>query len=162
MLRTCPKCGTQFYGAGCPDCDYPARPADEGQRKQDRILGILFIAMGLGVDVAVLAHPQAVPQGLPSWPALIAGMLFCLAGFAVLTGVKGRLSSGVAGVICAGMATLGFFAALGPGELEGGIPVLPAAWNQELGRIAFGGGACLTAAFSLWWFYRAVKPCKKK
>jgi hypothetical protein len=60
------------------------------------------------------------------------------------------------------MASLGFFAAFGPGEVEGGIPLLPEAWNQGLGRIAFGGGACFVAVYGLWWFYRAAKPCKKK
>lgn len=162
MLRTCTKCGTQFYGVGCPECDYPPGPVDAGQRKRDRIWGLLFIAVGLGMDVAVLARPQWVPRGLPAWPALGAGMVFFLVGLAVLTEVKGRLGSAVGGVICAGMASLGFFAAFGPGELEGGVPFLPESWNQGLGRIAFGGGACVTAAYCLWLFYRAVKPCKRK
>jgi hypothetical protein len=61
------------------------------------------------------------------------------------------------------MASLGFFAAFGPGRVEGDdIPFLPEAWNQGLGRIAFGVGACITAALSLWFFRRTVKPCKKK
>jgi hypothetical protein len=60
------------------------------------------------------------------------------------------------------MASIGFFAAFAAGEVEGGIPFVPAAWNQAIGRIAFGSGACLTAAFSIWLFYRALKPCKKR
>jgi len=158
MLRTCTKCGKQFYGAGCPECDFPPQPADAGPRKADRIWGLLFMAVGVSVAVEVLARPQA----LPPWLGFVAGGIFFLGGLGTVPGVKGRLASTLGGMVCAGMASLGFFAAFGPGEVEGGVPFLPESWNQGLGRIACGGGACFAAAYCLWLFYRAVKPCRRK
>jgi len=117
------------------------------------------MATGIGVAIVALACPQ---EEVPSWPAYVAGLIFLLGGVGAVRGVKGRMASALGGLICAGMASLGVFAACGRGEVEGGIPFLPASWNQGFGRIAFGGGACLTAAFGLWLFYVTVKPCKKK
>ena len=120
--------------------------------------GLVFAGIGLSVAVAAIAWPQ---QELPGWPAVMAGAILFLGGLGTVTGVKGRLASTLGGIVCAGMASLGFFAAFGPGDVEGGLPFLSAAWNQGLGRIAFGGGACLVAAYGLWFFYRAVKPNKR-
>ena len=117
------------------------------------------MAIGIWVAIVALACPQ---EELPSWPAFVAGVIFFLGGVGTFRRVKGRMASVLSGLICAGLASLGFFAAFGRGEVEGGIPFLPAAWNQGLGRIAFGSGACFTAAFGLWLFYITVKPCKKK
>lgn len=135
-------------------------PVYPGQRKRDRLWGVIMIGVGLGLAVVVLACPQ---EDLPSWPAFVAAMIFFLAGLATATGVKGGLGYTLGGLICAGMASLGFFAAFGPGKIEGDdIPFIPFAWNQMLGRIGFGVGASLTAAFALWWFYRAVTERKKE
>jgi hypothetical protein len=158
MLQTCAKCGKQYYGVGCPDCDYPPTAPDPGQDKRNWVLGVVFMAAGVSIGVRVLAWPQK----LPSWPGLVAGVLFFLAGMQIIAKLKGRLGTALGGVICAGLASLGFFAAFGPGPVEGGIPLLPAAWNQALGKTAFGGGACLVAALAVWCFYRAAKPGKKK
>jgi hypothetical protein len=157
-LITCKKCGKQFYGTGCPECDFPSTPADPGQRNRDRLWGVMMVAVGLGLGIAVLACSK---KDLPSWPAFVAAVIFCLAGLAAAADVKGSLSFTLGGLICAGLASLGFFAAFGRGELEGGIPLLPESWNQGLGRIAFGFGACLTAAFAVWWFYRAIKARRR-
>jgi hypothetical protein len=159
MLRTCAKCGKQFYGVGCPECDFPPQPENPTERKRQWRWGLVFVATGIGVAILALACPQ---EDLPSWPAFVAGVVFFLTGMVMVTEVKGRLNSALGGVVCAGMASLGFFAAFGAVRTEGGIPFLPAAWNQGLGRIAFGVGACITAAFGLWFFHRMVKPCKKK
>jgi hypothetical protein len=117
--------------------------------------------MAIGIGVAILAW-ACPPEELPSWPAFVAGVILFVGGVGTLRGSKGRMASALGGLICGGMASLGVFAAFGRGEVEGGIPFLPAAWNQGLGRIAFCGGACLTAAFGLWLFYLTLKPCKKK
>jgi hypothetical protein len=157
-LITCQKCGKQFYGTDCPECDFPSVPADPGQRKRDRLWGVLMVGIGLGLAAAVLASPK---KDLPSWPAFVAAGIFCLAGFATAADVKRSLAFTLGGLICAGMASLGFFAAFGRGESQGGIPFLPESWNQGLGRIAFGFGACLTTAFAMWWFYRAIKQHRR-
>ncbi len=158
MLQTCSKCGKQFYGVGCPECDYPPSPEDPGRNKRNWIFGILFMASGIGVTVAVLTRPHSEP----TWPVVVAGLLFVLAGLTLVTNIKGRPAALLGCLIMAGLASLGFFAAFGPGDVGGGIPFLPSAWNQRLGRIAFGAGACLTAVCALLAFYQAVKPDKKK
>jgi hypothetical protein len=159
MLRTCTRCGKQFYGIDCPDCDFPPTPVDPREKKRERLWGFVFIGTGIGVAILALACPQ---EDLPSWPAFVAGVVFLLGGLGIVNEVKGCKASALGGIVCAGMASLGFYAAFGRGEVEGGIPLLPAAWNQWLGRIVFGAGACFTAALGLWLCYRAVKPCQKK
>lgn len=158
MLQTCAKCGVQFYGAGCPECDYPPIPAAPRERKRTRRWGCAFMGAGLGVILVRILCPDENPL----WPVVVAGLLFLLTGWAIVVEPKGRLASALGGVICAGLACLGFYAALAPGEIGGGIPLLPEAWNQVMGRMAFGGGACLTTAFSLWLFYRAWKLRRAK
>ncbi len=112
--------------------------------------------------VEVLIYPSGIPEHCPAWPAYVAAAIFLLAGMGHLMNLKGRASALLGGLICAGMVGLGFFAAFGTGTLEGGLPLIPATWNQTIGRAAFGFGAIITAAFALWGFHRALKPPKKK
>ncbi len=53
------------------------------------------------------------------------------------------------GLICASLSVLGFFIAFGAERIDGGVPFIPDAWNQGLGRVLFGAGAALTAAFAV-------------
>jgi hypothetical protein len=92
---------------------------------------------------------------------LIVIVLFLLAGIQLVTDIKGRLLSLMVGVIFAGLSMLGFFAAFS-GEIHGGIPFFPAAWNQALGKVIFAFGACITASMALWCIYQAVKTNAKK
>lgn len=160
MLATCAKCGKPFYGVRCPECDFPPSPeGDRGAGKPHRLWGVLFLALGGFVALMPVLRPEAVPV---AWAVVVAGVVFGLAGVSLLTEPKGRAANLLAGLVLAGLSSLGFFAAFGPGPIEGGIPLIPTAWNQALGRGLFLGGAILTAAFALWVFYRAAKPPKAK
>ena len=93
---------------------------------------------------------------------LIAGSMFVVAGLLILTQVRGRIRTLMVGVVCVGMSALGVFTTFSKGALEGGIPFIPASWNQAFGRGLFGFGALLTAAIALWCFSRVAKPANDK
>lgn len=158
-LLTCAKCGKQFYGTGCPDCDFPASGSIDGGARRHPLLGAVFLAAGGWAWFNF--HTAGMPFAR-RWHLLVVAAIFLLAGVGLITNAKGRAAALMGGLLCAGLSSLGFFAAFGPGELEGGIWFIPAAWNQLLGRIVFGLGACLCAAMAFWGFYRTVKPGKKR
>jgi hypothetical protein len=59
-----------------------------------------------------------------------------------------RLGALIALLFCAGSAVLSIWIALTGQPVSGGLPFLPHAWNQGLGRLAFGVGGltCLALA----------------
>jgi hypothetical protein len=61
----------------------------------------------------------------------------------------------VAGGICLGLSAMGFFVAFAGERLGGGIPHIPDALNQSIGRVAFGLGAVVTGAIGVYAFYDA-------
>jgi hypothetical protein len=157
-LMICSKCGKQFYGIGCPECDFPAPAISRGPQKWQRLWGLLFMAAG----VAVLFKALAIVPASERVQVLIAGSVFVVGGLIILTNAQGRIKALMVGVVCVGMSVLGVFTASSSGPLEGGIPLIPASWNQAFGRGLFGFGALLTAAIATWCFWRAVKPAKNK
>lgn len=66
-----------------------------------------------------------------------------------------------AGLICAGLAAMGLYVALGGGSLQGGIPFVPAGWNQAMGRVVMGLGALVTAALAVWAFADAARILRR-
>ena len=157
-LTTCPKCGEQFYGAGCPECDYPAPTISLGVQKWQRLWGLLSMAAGGSVMFKTLTSVPT-PKRVQ---ALIAGSVFVVAGLLILMKAQGRIKALMVAVVCVGMSALGVFTTVSTDALEGGIPFIPAAWNQAFGRGLFGFGALLAAAIALWCLYRAAKPAKNK
>jgi len=67
-----------------------------------------------------------------------------------------------AGVLLVGLSVLGFRVAWGGGEVGGGLPLLPHAWNQVMGRGAFGTGAVITALLAVVAFREAVLGVARK
>lgn len=59
------------------------------------------------------------------------------------------------GLICTGLSVAGFVIVLSGEPLSGGIPFLPQALNQGIGRTFFGLGALFTAALAAYAFYDA-------
>jgi hypothetical protein len=158
----CPKCGIKYYGVGCPTCDYPPVPPDKGLAQDTVLFGFIFLAMGL-----FIASIHFFEHSFP-FIAVIAGLTFALAGFQVLAVPRlykqdSRLSASVFGLLLAGMAYLCLFAAFSKGRVSGGIPfILPDKWNQRFGHFVFGVIGCGIASWSLWLFYRVIKPPPKK
>jgi hypothetical protein len=70
-------------------------------------------------------------------------------------GDHGPTGALIAGVICVILSAVGFFAAFSGGRLGPGIPFMPDALNQAVGRFAFGLGTVLTAALAMYAFYDA-------
>ena len=157
-LMTCPKCGKQFYGVGCPDCDYPARLPDASEARRRQLFGIALLAAS--VFVAIRFFIESLPFSTRLL-LLVVTAIFGLAGVQLVTGVKGRASAFMGGLVCLGLSVLGFVAAFS-GRVSGGIPFIPDAWNQTGGKLAFGLGACITAAMSFYFLRQALKPSIKK
>lgn len=70
----------------------------------------------------------------------------------------GRISAGVAAILCLLLSALGIAIAVGGGRLEGGIPLIPDEWNQTIGRIIFGAGAILTGGLAVLAIRDAIQP----
>jgi hypothetical protein len=141
------------------------------------IAGLLCAAMGaMVVLVASGIVPSSGISGTPAWASVCGGLLFVLAGGAlVLRWFAGGSSEDgeipesaprwsraiyyLAGLICIGaLAVIGTWIGFGPGErsFSISIPFLGKGANELIGRSAFGAGALLTwlfffAAAISWW-----------
>ena len=71
-----------------------------------------------------------------------------------------RLNAGFAALILASFAAMGLIVAIfsEPGSIQGGIPFIPRALNENIGRFVFGGGALI----SFWMFTIALKQALGK
>ena len=154
-LLTCSKCGKQFDGAGCPDCDCPASPPDVSEARRRPVIGVLFLAVG--VFIFFIKRTQFRSE----WIQPVVGGMFALAGVQLIIAIKGRISALMGTLICAGFSALGFYAAFGHGSIDGGIPFIPDAWNQKIAKILFGGAACLTALMAIYFLRQVWKPSAK-
>lgn len=65
-------------------------------------------------------------------------------------------------VVCFSLAATSLYIAIGGEELQGGIPFVPRAFNQAVGRLMVGGGAVLTAALGAYALYEAVTLLRTK
>jgi hypothetical protein len=152
-LKTCSKCGKQYFGAGCPDCDYPPTVPDVSEARRRRLVGSGLLAVGIYCLAAFLVERNVA--------LLAVALIFALAGVQLVAGMKGRVSALMGGLVCAGFSVLGFLAAFGHGPIEGGIPFLPHAWNQKIGKFVFGGGACISAMMAIYFLRQSLKPKSK-
>jgi len=83
-------------------------------------------------------------------------IIFFLASLQLLLASRGRLSYFLGGVAFTLFSCCGFFLAFGGESLEGGLPLLPASWNQSIGHALFGLGGFITAGGALLFFRRAL------
>lgn len=65
------------------------------------------------------------------------------------------VSALLGGFICTGLSVAGFVIVFSGEQLSGGIPFVPQALNQGIGRTLFGLGALFTAALAAYAFYDA-------
>ena len=159
---TCPKCGKQYYGVGCPYCDYPPVPPDKQAARTSLLMG--FVLLALGIYIAMRFVFDRTWRGLP---VLDAGFIFALGGFQ-LVGVqllynkKGRISTLVGGLILAAFSHLCFYGAFSQdAHWSSSIPFIPQSWNQMLGRTISGLFGVMCVAFTLRSLYLLVKPKHK-
>jgi hypothetical protein len=122
-------------------------------------IGLAVALMGVAVALLVVFRGG-------QWPLLVVGGVFFLAGVQLVrtaispASASGFLSYLTAALVCAGFASLGAWIALSGPKLEGGLPGLPYAWNQSLGRALFGLGVLLCAGMAVWFFLRGVRARK--
>ena len=157
-LNTCNKCGQEFYGLGCPQCDYPQTELSDAGRRRQRPMGLLLVAIALGILFVFCADGRPTTE---RWPMLAVAGVFFLGGVSLIATPQGRKADIIGALMCAGFSALGFFAAFGPGTIEGGIPFAPEIWNQALGKVAFGGGAVVCGAMSVCFLYRGIRPRRR-
>lgn len=160
---TCPKCGKQYCGIGCPYCDYPPVPPDKRAAQTSLVMGFVVLLVGLYVAARFILDK--------SWHRLIvldAGVVFALGGLQLLGvqllyNAKGRISTLVGGLILAAFAYLCFYGAFSPdAHWSGGVPFIPQSWNQMLARTMSGLFGVMCTAFSLRSFYLLVNPKRNK
>ncbi len=65
------------------------------------------------------------------------------------------VSAVLGGFICTGLSVVGLVIVFSGEQLSGGIPFIPQALNQGVGRTLFGLGALFTAALAAYAFYDA-------
>lgn len=68
---------------------------------------------------------------------------------------RSMLGALLAGLICTGLSVTGFWIVLSGASLSGGIPFIPRALNQGVGRGLIGFGAVFTAGLAAYAFFDA-------
>jgi len=116
-----------------------------------------YIALACAVFIACAAFLDHKVSGNQRWVMLIASSVFGLAVLQLVTAATGRSSHLLAGFACVGFSALGLFAAFTRDKLRGGIPFIPAPWNQSFGHALFGFGALVSGATAAYFFRRAMR-----
>jgi hypothetical protein len=159
---TCPKCGKQYYGIGCPYCDYPPVPPNKALARRRFLFGLVFIAIGLCIVVSYFLDPKS------HWSAyLAAGIVFSLGGIHMvlvqrLYDENSRASALAGGLLLALFSYLSFVGAFSARAHWTTFPLIPPEWSHGLARTLSGFFGLLMAAFALRSFYLVIKPKGKK
>lgn len=158
---TCQKCGKQYYGVGCPYCNYPPVPPDKRAARISLLMGFVLLAVGI-----YIATRFVLDNTWHRWLVLDAGVAFALAGLQ-LVGVRllynenGRVSALVGGLLLAAFSYLCFYGAFSQNAHWSSFAFIPPSWSHLLARTFSGLFGVMCAAFSLRSFYFAVKPNHK-
>lgn len=115
------------------------------------IMLLLAGAFMLGLGSGLLA-PSADAVRTPGWLVGIGGVVFLLAGIAILFPHRPAVGWLVAMVMLACAAAAGLWIALfaDPADISGGVPLISDAANARLGRLAFGFGGLVSLALLGW------------
>ena len=129
---------------------------DSNKRKSLGCAALACAAMNLYVT---FADPKLSGD---RWPRSLVAVLFCLVGLPLVTAATRRISSLMPGFACVCFSCLGWYVAFSHGGLEGGIPFLPATWNQTIGHALFAFGAVVTGSAAVYFFIRTMKSGKSE
>jgi len=101
---------------------------------------------------------------LPIWGLALCGLMFVTSGCMILVGRKSRMNDMFAFVFCISAAIVGFWISLyGDSEqFSGGLPFVPAEYNDRLARIVFGVGAAISLGISAIALRRFRRPKKNR
>ena len=158
--QTCPKCSKQFYGVGCPDCDFPASPPDMSKIRRQQFTAFALLAALLIIFFRFFIHNPSFRL-----PILVGVFGLVLLGWMLASDVRGRAYALAVGLLCAGLSP-GFFyctcteSAHWYAPTLFGFSFLPWWWNDTTTRCLTGFFGCLCAAWSLWCFYQFIRSRK--
>jgi hypothetical protein len=115
------------------------------------IMLLLTGAFMLGL-ASGLVSPRADAVRTPGWLVAIGGVVFLLAGIAIVFQHRPAVGWVVAMVMLACAAAAGLWIALlaDPADISGGVPLMSDAANARLGRLAFGFGGLVSLALLAW------------
>ncbi len=159
---TCPKCSKQYYGIGCPYCDFPPVPPDPAAAQRRLLFGLVFIVIGLFVVALYFLDSTS------HWSAVLAaGFVFGLAGIHMVSlqrfyDENGRASALVGGLLLVSFSYLCFIGAFSDRAHWTSVPFLPDTWSHALARTISGLFGAMLAAFSLRSFYLVIRPKTKR
>ena len=159
---TCPKCGKQYYGVGCPYCDYPPVPPDKGLAKQRLSGGLIAIVAGLYPIGLYFFEPKSHQLVI-----LGVGLAFVFAGIQLVSVQRfydenAGASALVSCLFLGSFAFVCFYGAFSPRAHWSGPPFVPDPLPQLVGRT---GSGIFGFAFSAWLLkvlYLAIKSKAKK
>ena len=123
---------------------------------------LVLLLWGVSVYVAIVCMAGRQVPLADRLQLLIVAIAFALVGMGSIRGLKNKAATRVGGLICLGLSALGFFTAFGSGSLSGGIPLIPEAWNQILGRTMFGIGGCISATMGFYFLRQSHNRSLKK
>ena len=124
-------------------------------------LALCCIALGtypILVAVGVI-EPEPGQLKAPLWVVGLAGFLFVVLGVFVSMRQTDTLSHVFGAVVCLSFSAIGTWAALyaEPGSIKGGLPLVPAHINHQIGRVMFGLGALMCLGMALWAMRMALR-----
>ena len=131
-----------------------------------RWLALIFVGAGAAMAAGAIGWlPLKLSPGVPRWVGAAAGLTFLLAGVAIAMPPRAsRLKDLVGATIVTLFTSIGGWIAFGPGERAfsssgsvGGVAV-SGGGNEWDGRIVFGLGAILCAAFAAYLWKRFLFP----
>jgi hypothetical protein len=131
-----------------------------------RWLALLVIAAGAAIVAGAIDWlPLRLSPGVPRWVGAAAGLVFVLAGIAIAMSPRAsRLKDLVGATLVTLFTAIGAWVAFGPGErafsssISGGGVSVSGGGSEWIGRIAFGFGAILCAAFAAYLWKRVLFP----
>ena len=129
-------------------------------------LALLVIAAGGAIVAGAVGWlPLELSPGVPRWVGAAAGLVFVLGGIAIaMPSRASRLKDLVGATLVTLFTSIGAWVAFGPGEraftssVSGGGVSVTGGGNEWIGRIAFGLGAILCAAFAAYLWKRVLFP----
>ncbi|GEM_PF-4256045 len=125
------------------------------ERRSDNMVGVLVLIWGalLMLEGLQITRMGSLASDTPYWLVVVAGMVVCLCGVAILIKpFHSRWRDCLAIFITGLMGSIGAWIALFAAEssISGNLSFLSSAIDVPLGRIAFGVGAAMCFAMSVY------------
>lgn len=132
-------------------------------------LALIVIGTGVAIVAGAIGWlPLRLSPGVPRWVGAAAGMVFVLGGVAVaMPACASRGKDAIGAALVTMLTAVGAWVAFWPGErafsssVSGGGVSVSGGGGEWLGRIVFGFGAILCAAFAVFLWKRVLFPPRR-